>query len=617
MGWHKLVFLSACFLFSGQVVAQLKIDSANYSTWYNLNSKLQVYSTPDTSNANAVMGAIASGQLRKLNIGSSAGFSNKVYWIHFSIDLSLPGLEYFLVLDNPHLDIVKLYRVFDQDSLKLLSSTGDRRPFRTRQVLNRSFVFDPGIEYSIHNEYLLMVQKPSASVSFPLELWIKRDFLESELESNLASGMYFGILLIIALFSLLSGARMFDKLFLSYGVYVTFMMLYAFTHLGFSFEFLYPQSAIANNYVRALMVFFILASASDFFRRFLNVGRFIPWLDRFYKLIIALGAAIAILWSVSNAVFDLEFRYLGWYLNFNYALIIILITSLFYVLIATFNDQKGPVSIFWAALVAVGLGGVFNVLIEYGVMTEKQFAINPFIAGSMIETVIFLFAMIYQVQKLYRNNREYVQQLQDQQKELVRAFVEGGENERKRVSADLHDTLGSNLAILKKKVVRKLDDPEIREDFDHICEEVREISNRMVPSDLQLLGFQKSIENLVANYRKLQSFAIDLNMHDLPSLPPDMALQLYRVIQEALQNIEKHAQAAHVDIQVIGHESEVIITVDDDGQGFKLHDRTSGDGFFNMKARVGSLGGELDISSSPGAGTHLVISVPFSLTQSG
>jgi two-component system, NarL family, sensor kinase len=98
-------------------------------------------------------------------------------------------------------------------------------------------------------------------------------------------------------------------------------------------------------------------------------------------------------------------------------------------------------------------------------------------------------------------------------------------------------------------------------------------------------------------------------------IPEDIALCLFRVVQEALRNIVKHSAATHASVQLLGHEQGLSLLIVDDGIGFNVHRVPSdGLGLLSMSERVQSVGGRLDIRSQPGSGTQLEIVVPITAT---
>jgi signal transduction histidine kinase len=206
------------------------------------------------------------------------------------------------------------------------------------------------------------------------------------------------------------------------------------------------------------------------------------------------------------------------------------------------------------------------------------------------------------------------------------------EKERKRISFELHDELGQSMAALKLQVgsiARRVGDvepeelqtvcDEMRNNINQIIENVRRLARDLSPVVLDDLGLQAAIEYLVNNFSKI--YNIDINYHttDINHLFDEESQRIiYRILQEALTNIGKHAQAEHVSI-VIEEErdSTVRFTVKDDGRGFNVQKTLDqkgaerGMGLEAMSERVRILGGKVSIMSRPGIDTTVTFIAPI------
>jgi len=197
------------------------------------------------------------------------------------------------------------------------------------------------------------------------------------------------------------------------------------------------------------------------------------------------------------------------------------------------------------------------------------------------------------------------------------------ENERKRISFELHDELGQSLAALKLQVgsiARRLGgvDPaelqlvcdEMRNNINQIIENVRRLARDLSPVVLDDLGLHAAIEYLVNNFAKIYTVAIKYQLTDINHLfNEDSQRIIYRILQEALNNIGKHAQAKHVSLVIKEEDGAVRFTVKDDGRGFNVQKTLDkkgaerGMGLEVMSERVRILGGKLNIVSRPGIDT--------------
>ena len=205
------------------------------------------------------------------------------------------------------------------------------------------------------------------------------------------------------------------------------------------------------------------------------------------------------------------------------------------------------------------------------------------------------------------------------------------ENERKRISFELHDELGQSMAALKLQVgsiARRLGDVdpeelklvcnEMRANINQIIENVRRLARDLSPVVLDDLGLQAAIEYLVNNFSKIYTVKIRYQQTDINHLFDEESQRIiYRILQEALTNIGKHALAKHVSLTIKKEGNTVQFTVKDDGRGFNVQKTLNkkgaerGIGLEAMSERVRILGGTINIVSRPGIDTTVTFTAPI------
>lgn len=214
--------------------------------------------------------------------------------------------------------------------------------------------------------------------------------------------------------------------------------------------------------------------------------------------------------------------------------------------------------------------------------------------------------------------------LKEKQEEATREVLEAEERERRRIAADLHDGVGQILsaALLNLRefdkdlkntgIVRELALSNALELMHDSYSEMRNVSHQMMPNTLLKTGLANSIREFV---QKLEHQHIQTHL-DIVGLAERLDEQtetfLYRCIQEAVTNIIKHAHANFLSIQLIKDTDGISLTIEDNGRGFdtKVDSFEEGMGLKNIRSRVAVLGGDLEIDSSPGKGTVLLIRIP-------
>lgn len=219
-----------------------------------------------------------------------------------------------------------------------------------------------------------------------------------------------------------------------------------------------------------------------------------------------------------------------------------------------------------------------------------------------------------------------IQQL-EQEKTLLAmsSMIEGQEQERQRIAKDLHDGMGGLLTTIKahystlvshfpiEEATAKIA-PMTGELIDRACTEVRRISQNMMPAALLYSGLSGALEDLAVQVRTNGLECTLEIVGPIDKIDEIRTIALYRVMQEAVNNILKHAQASHVLLQVIVHQEVVNATIEDDGSGFETEEgiQKQSLGLKSMDSRVRYLKGNCDIDSVPGEGTTISLQFPLS-----
>ncbi len=198
--------------------------------------------------------------------------------------------------------------------------------------------------------------------------------------------------------------------------------------------------------------------------------------------------------------------------------------------------------------------------------------------------------------------------------------LRAAEDERQRIARELHDDTAQRLAALlvRLQVLAREGDEEarvgqlegIREDVLQTAEAVRRIARGLRPPVLEDMGVTAAIRSHVDALRQAYELDIELETHGEPRLPPDAELALYRIVQEALANVVRHAGATAVRVRVRQEDEGVVARVEDDGRGFRPETAEGGLGVVGMRERARHAGGRLTIESAPGEGTRIRIEIP-------
>jgi two-component system sensor histidine kinase UhpB len=214
---------------------------------------------------------------------------------------------------------------------------------------------------------------------------------------------------------------------------------------------------------------------------------------------------------------------------------------------------------------------------------------------------------------------DMLDRLEAERRDSARMALSVQEAERRRVARELHDEVGQTLTAMLLQIEGMARDvPEgLREELDELretarigAEDVRRIAQRLRPEALEELGLQSALVALATGFSEQAGVPVDRDITRDVQLGPEAELVVYRVAQEALTNVARHAEAAHVELSLAQQDGVLTLRVADDGRGAAPTELQSSYGVRGMRERALLIGGKLTIESRPGQGTVVQLRLP-------
>jgi PAS domain S-box-containing protein len=240
---------------------------------------------------------------------------------------------------------------------------------------------------------------------------------------------------------------------------------------------------------------------------------------------------------------------------------------------------------------------------------------------------IFVSALVRkQAEAAFLESQRILQQNETDLRSLTGRLIDAQEQERSRLARELHDDLAQRLAVFAIEVGRlqqQLVNPsaavqeqlgEMKKGIIDISQDVHNLSRQLHPSILDDLGLIKAVESECNSFSRREGIEVTFNHENISTaIPKNLALTLYRIIQEALHNVSKHACAEHVCVSLRGVGHDVLMSVQDDGIGFDPVEvwKRPGLGLSSMRERVRLVHGEFSIRSDAQEGTEIAVQVPL------
>ncbi|HEY5406016.1 MAG TPA: PAS domain S-box protein [Ginsengibacter sp.] len=205
------------------------------------------------------------------------------------------------------------------------------------------------------------------------------------------------------------------------------------------------------------------------------------------------------------------------------------------------------------------------------------------------------------------------------QQEIADAIITAAENERHEIGRELHDNVNQLLACsrlyIKMSITTetKRKHPNIDEADNLIgqaIDEIRNLSHSLIVPFIEANKLSEAINYLTEKISAGSKISIEkeITVGDENTIPDKLKLTIYRIVQEQLYNIVKHAKASTIILKLVRHSEKILLTIKDDGKGFDTSIKTNGIGLINIKTRVSLFNGEVNINSSPGNGCELRVS---------
>lgn len=324
----------------------------------------------------------------------------------------------------------------------------------------------------------------------------------------------------------------------------------------------------------------------------------------------------------------------------NVAIVVLGAVAGTYVTATTILDQELP-SRFELMLLFGATGAVLSVAVNYVVLRaafepldQLERLSESVRAGDLSARAAPVALSDPQISRLidtFNATLDELEQNQRRQRELVTEVIDAQEGERKRIARELHDDTAQILfaQLLTITALKSSDSDAVQQAAEHLepmtvdaIEGVRRLALELRPPALDDLGVREAIADLIQRMGENSGMSIEGHLQfSRERLPPEIELVLYRVTQEALTNVVKHAHATSADVSLSRDDERVTLVVKDDGHGFDVEavterdERGLGLGLFGMVERAALVGGTLDLFSHPGRGTEITLVIPIRITN--
>jgi signal transduction histidine kinase len=496
------------------------------------------------------------------------------------------------------------------------------RPYPTRNA-----IFPVSLPPQKTITVFLRLQKEYGTLWLPMSLKTEKKLIIDQAKDNLSEGLFFGVTCFVLAFAILFFFTLKDKIYIYYALYVTFNALFFVSYKDFQVEwFNTTLESFRGNSLHVFWSLWAIFVSISFYTNLLEI-------DKIKHHWILNGFTF---FQVLALLFTFFIFFEVWQVNIPWLSIRFSVSYCYNIYAATFgifsiytfayfwriNHRKIQSILLLLAYLPLFMVLLVNSLVANGLLSTSFESNKMGTFAVMIEFFTMTVALAYRF-KIYKEEREkFLLEINAEQQNRLDLIVKTEEKERQRIAQDLHDSVGqfligtrikiNNLVTKKEENIHK-ELNEISELLNKAVQEVRTVSHNLTPIDIQKRKFEDVLrvttERMTISSNLLINFQ---SLGDIESIPENHKVNLYRVIQEILTNITKHAKAQNVFVQLSVREEEISLLIEDDGIGFdstKIAD-FQGIGLKNIQSRVSLMNGELTIDSHSQKGTTILIDIP-------
>lgn len=604
-------------------------------SWRELSMPEGIYYLPELTESFPIEKLVSFPQVYKFEKakGSVPTYwaGGRPYWFRIELKNSTNMIQDLLIhlhlslYDEVEFYVVEKKQVIDHQSLNW------KVPQQNRRIKHRDFIFPTVLQPRQEIFYYLKIRKNFGSISFPLTIWEKNNFdYNYPTNDHFGWGFISGIFLFVFFVSGLLSLVFNEKLYLYYGIYVLAALGFIYTMQGY-FIRVYGDGGfgIEGDKVRYIATMLLMITNILFIRSYLRWDLLKNQLFYWYSNFFIISFGLLILASlVDNLIFDN-------YLFNTFTTPITFLVSLgfsvppFFVFGTTIyciyiNHFKKDATYYLLANLPVFFVAFYSGLSTYEFVPGSYFAgIDFFVIAFLIEIIALSGMLAYRVKLMQNVSEKLLIEKNLIQQQRTQAVLEAEERERIRIARDLHDGVGQTLAAARMTLgnyvsQKKIESPEMQNSLDLLedgIKEIREISHNMMPSSLTKFGLSSALKQFTNKINALGKLEIELQIVGFKERSDEkIELVLYRIIQEIISNIIKHAEAKKVNIELVKHDDELILIIEDNGRGFDTFSTENhGIGLKNIATRVEYLNGNVNFDSSIGKGTSVVIEIPLNL----
>lgn len=498
--------------------------------------------------------------------------------------------------------------------------SGSSYPYKDRVIKHAGIVF-PIPSTSSEPIKVVIKYQTGTPVNFAALIWHEDAWNNYLFNLRGWYGFFFGAVLILCFYNFFLAFTLKDKSYLYYVGYILSLAGVVVLYSGLAEEYLWPLGK-THTYILMVSGFGIFFGVG-FVNSFLRIRERIPILFWVSSVV----TVMALVFGISHA---LKIHFVPYQLRGTLMHALLLLGCFYFIGVSTVSYLMGIKQSRFLALSMLALlsGLVIYLLYTYGWIKYNLYLIHALEVGSLIEGVLLSLALSDRINLLSQEKDRAEKEALDSQREFSKRLLKAQEADREKFSNTMHDSIGHGMLVLKQNLQRissaasSDENPElggylgqVQEQAGYcseILDDIRRMSHDLHPHLLTRLGLKTAIESTLDRAFSKLGIEWQADIVDISGmLDSDREIIIYRVIQECINNILKHANASEVVLSLGVYSGVVNVNIKDDGDGFNVNKTTQNSlGLNEMKDRLTLFGGWFEIASEEGSGTHVKFGLP-------
>jgi len=546
----------------------------------NLDKYTYLYATDDTSlDVHSVLDKKFEYHEKGLNIG----MNDKIWWEKLSfINPTKEVKEFYIYFPYSHINKIIVYQEYQEEIIERIASTGIYYGNKNKDSYGQPvhIVLKPGI--STFYIYINHLYLPLRGFSY---LLTKEQQTQVDYKSTYTIWFWRGFFLFTVLVTLALYITTKLKIFIYYFLLNIGVTLFFITEIGDIYKFLLVDPynfTIDIKHLGNILVLIFFPLLTNKITPVAKINRKV-WRFLFY-----IPFPIIIFWLICliPAVKHTYFLYFTTYYIIA-ATVIVFLSQLVFIFIGLIKKQQNAILLFIVYTLYIFVVLTNILLPNLGLVENDLYVYKPILYGSIMEILMFMILISKETISIYNQRLQLIEEQKQHQTDVIKAIVASQEQERDTVGRELHDRIGTNIAIIKQQIDKK--NKSLVNLVAQTIESVRDLSHILVTPFISENDFIDEINELCFLFSNID-IKIKSSFYNWKGINDEKrATHLYRIIQEFLQNTVKHSKAKNAFLQfIVNKENNLTVMYEDDGMGFNYASvyKKRGLGLINIANRI-------------------------------